>query len=90
MTNSNIVYAPTIQLEGSVPPTSEIPKLTLSMLGKISRRHFEAFSQKIGFGISCKLAPQETICMKCQTQFSEKNNFKNITLVCRLMNLPIE
>ena len=24
------------------------------------------FSQKTGFDISCKLSPNETICMKCQ------------------------
>ena len=39
----------------------------LSMLSKnFSRRHFEIFSQKIGFCISCKLSPEKTICMKCQ------------------------
>ena len=58
---------------------------TLSMLGKnFSRRHFEIyiyisyFSPKIwGFDISCKLSPQETICIKCQSLFSGKNK-KNI------------
>ena len=51
------------------------------MLGKtFSRRHFDFFfyfSQLIGFDISCKLSPEETICMKCQNLFSQKNN-KNI------------
>ena len=37
------------------------------------------FSKKIGFDISCKLSPQETICMKCQSLFSGKNK-KNINL----------
>ena len=32
------------------------------------------FSQKTGFDISCKLSPLETICMKCQSLFSGKNN----------------
>ena len=54
----------------------------LSILGKIfSRRHFEIFffnfSQKTGYDISCKLSPEETICMKCQSLFSGKNK-KNI------------
>ena len=44
----------------------------LSMLGKNSGRwHLEIFFliffQKIEFNISCKLSPQETICMKCKT-----------------------
>ena len=48
--------------------------LKLSMLGKnFSRRQFEIFfayfSQKIGFDISCKLSPEETICIKCQSLF---------------------
>ena len=37
---------------------------------------FFLFSLKIGFGISCKLSPMETICMKCQTLFSEKQKRK--------------
>ena len=56
--------------------------LTLSTLGKIfSRQHFEIFFsyffQKTGFDISCKLSPEETICMKCQILFTGKNK-KNI------------
>ena len=27
----------------------------------------------MGYGISCKLSPEKTICMKCQILFSEKN-----------------
>ena len=34
---------------------------------------FLIFSQKIGFDLSCKLSPEETICMKCQILFSGKN-----------------
>ena len=54
------------------------------MLGKnYSRRQFDLFflifPSKIGFDISCKLSPQETICMKCQCLFSGKNK-KNINL----------
>ena len=30
------------------------------------------FSQKIGFDVSCKLSPWETICIKRQILFSEK------------------
>ena len=52
----------------------------LSTLGKIfSRRlteNFSYFSQKTGFDIPCKLSPMETICMKCQILFSEKNKKK--------------
>ena len=32
---------------------------------------FFSLSQKIGFNISCKLSPKETICMKYQSLFSE-------------------
>ena len=42
-------------------------------MGKFSRRQnddiFFYFSQKIGFDISCKLSPEETICMMCQSLF---------------------
>ena len=34
------------------------------------------FTQKIGFHISCKLSPKETICRKCQNLFSGKNKTK--------------
>ena len=48
------------------------------MLGKnFSRQRFETFFflffPEIGFDISCKLSPKETICMKCQILFSETN-----------------
>ena len=33
---------------------------------------FLTFPRKIGFGISCKLSPEETICMKCQNLFLGK------------------
>ena len=56
--------------------------LILSTLGKtFSRRHSEIFFlfflKKIGFDISCKLSPKETICMTCQSLFSGKDK-KNI------------
>ena len=47
--------------------------------------YFSYFSQKTGFDISCKLSPQETVCMKCQILFSGKNN-KNISK-CRLLKI---
>ena len=51
------------------------------MLGKnYSRKHFEIFFlfyTKVGFDILWKLSPKETICMKCQSIFSEENK-KNI------------
>ena len=42
------------------------------------------FPLKTGFGISCKLSPLETICMKCQNLFSGKNEKKkfNINVIC--------
>ena len=50
---------------------------------KINRRYFEIlFSylfQNTGFDISCKLSHKETVCMKCQTLFSEVE--KNIKLL---------
>ena len=42
-------------------------------------RCFSYFSQKTRLDISCKLSPMETICMKCQILFSEKNK-KNISI----------
>ena len=33
----------------------------------------------LGFDISCKISPEETICMKCQSLFSGKNK---IDFVC--------
>ena len=55
------------------------------MVGKnFRRRHFEIFFlfflQKIGFDISCKLSPLETICMESQNLFSGENK-KNISLL---------
>ena len=55
--------------------------LTLSMQEKkFSRRQFNIFSyfsEKIGFDISCKLSPKETICMKVHIfLFSRKNKKK--------------
>ena len=32
--------------------------------------YFSYFSQKIGFGISWKLSPKETMCLKCQNLFA--------------------
>ena len=61
--------------------------LTLSMLGKNSADDilkffffFSNFSQKTDFDISCKLSPEETICMKCQNLFSGKNKTNTIAL----------
>ena len=59
---------------------------------KIVNRQFEVFflnfSQKMGFDFSCKLSPQETICIKCQSLFSGKNK-KNISNYY-LLKLPRE
>ena len=44
-------------------------------LVKFSRKQTDnifIFLRKIGFDISCKLSPKETICMNCQSVFSEK------------------
>ena len=41
----------------------------------------------MGFDISCKLSPMETICMKCQVPFSGKNK-KNISKCCLLKIIP--
>ena len=50
------------------------------------RRHFEIFfPQKIGFDISCKLSPQETVCVKCQNQFWGKETKKSS--ICLQLNL---
>ena len=37
------------------------------------------FSQKIGYDVSYKLSPKETVCKKCQILFPWKNK-KNINL----------
>ena len=51
---------------------------------KFSRRLFlnifSYFSLKIGFDISCKLSPRETICLKDQSLFSGENK-KNVITV---------
>ena len=39
-------------------------------------KYFSYFSLKISFDISCKLSPKETICIKWQTLFLEKNKNK--------------
>ena len=44
-------------------------------LGRFSRRQIDVclfFPQKTGSGMSCKLSPKETICMKFQILFSGK------------------
>ena len=58
------------------------------------------YSEKIGFEISCKLSPKETVCINCQRLFrrhfawnvkplfSGRKRTKNI--VCHLLNLPRE
>ena len=46
---------------------------------------FSYFSINVGFDISCKLSPEETICMKCQNPFAAKNK-KNISK-CHLPNI---
>ena len=48
---------------------------------------FFNFFQKIGFDISSKLSPRETICMKCQIPFSGENK-KNISKCHLLKFLP--
>ena len=51
------------------------------MLGKILAddilKYFSYFSEKIGFDISCKLFPNEKLCMKCQSLFSSKQKREN-------------
>ena len=47
---------------------------TLSgLIQQLTNWYFSSFSQKTGFGISCKLSPLEIICMKSQSLFSWKN-----------------
>ena len=61
--------------------------LLLGMLGKsFSRRQVEIFlkfSQKTGFGLSRKLSPEETICMKDQNPFSGKNKKNILNVTCQ-------
>ena len=48
-------------------------ELMLCMMVKIlSKDSFKYFLLKIGFDISCKLSPVETICMKYQSPFLGK------------------
>ena len=42
------------------------------MISADNLKYFSYFSQKIGFHISCKLSPEETIVMKCQSILSWK------------------
>ena len=64
---------------------------TLSMLGKnISSRQiddiFSYFSGETDFDISCKLSPEEAVCMKYQSLFALK--IRKISSVCRLLKMP--
>ena len=44
---------------------------------------FSYFSPKIGFDITCKLSPEETVCIKCQIIFSGINKKKkNLNVIC--------
>ena len=52
-------------------------KFTLMLSADNILRDFTYFFQEIGFDISCKLSPLETICMKCQSLFSGEKK-KNI------------
>ena len=57
--------------------------LVFSLLAKDCCGHSEIvflFCLKIGFDISCKLSPQETICMKCEILFCDKIR-KNIRVL---------
>ena len=50
---------------------------------------FLLFSQKLGFEISCKLFPKETVCKRWQSPFSEKNIKKKKDSKClQLKILP--
>ena len=51
--------------------------------------YFSYFSQETGFGISCKLSPLETICMKCQNLFSGKNKQNIINLLSAVFALRV-
>ena len=54
-----------------------------SMLGKFSADDILIvflFSEKTGFGISCKSSQLESICVKCQILFSRKIRKNNINL----------
>ena len=74
-------------------PPSEIfnPLLTLSILWTIPADDklitFSYFPKKIGFNISCKLSPHETICMEHQSLFLGKNT-KNISQCPLLIFFP--
>ena len=76
-TNSNTEWQTTV-CKGMVYPGSAGQGLTLAPLWANSANNkliiFSYFSQKIGFAISCKLSPEETICMKCQSLFWENQN----------------
>ena len=52
-------------------------------------KYFPYFSQKTGFGITCKLSPVQIICMKCKNLFFEKQ-VRKISSICRLLNVPRE
>ena len=67
---------------------SSFLRLTLTRLWADSAddklvKFFSYFSLKIGSDTSCKLSPNETICMECQILFSRKNKKKKSK--CRLL-----
>ena len=43
------------------------------------------FFQKIGYGISCRMSPLETVCMKCQNLFSAKK-IRDIS-ICHMLSI---
>ena len=50
--------------------------------------YFLIIPQKIVINISCKLSPQETVCMKCQWLFSGEKKYKNFSKWCLRNILP--
>ena len=53
---------------------------------------FFYFSQKIGSDISCKLSPDETVCMKCLIPFSEERKhfqMSSATILKGLLLCPV-
>ena len=54
------------KIQRQLPSNLKSSEMSVCFLGKIT------ISLKLDFDISCKLSPAyETICMKCQSQFSE-------------------
>ena len=87
-------------LKGVYSKRKSLASLAFNTMGKIFRRHFEIFflffspENRIWYFMQT-VNPMETICMKCQIQFSGKNeknviNFSSAELAQRVVKVRVD